>query len=315
MSLLIAESPLQVLPSLAVAIGLNEAMMLQQMHFWLNKTRHSHKGHKVFYKSVLDWQTEFPFWSESTIKRTLYSLKKQKLIFVWTNLQKRKIGDLPDRTNWFAVNYPEVDKLEPQNRPEKEVETSEVKMTSSMGSDCTIQSGQNDLLGEVKMTQPTETTKQENTNTKEIGDSEKNPSPDYPLPVVQAGKFFTVLENRTVLLPEVGNKFKTKAKTDRSQKVVIPDWIDFNLITEFIRYREGVANDHMTGRALSRLINDLSDFQTKGYYHTVALNDAMDKGWKSAYLPNHLKSGGHYSTPKGFDLDDTSWADNLQEVI
>ena len=34
--LLINENPLQVLPTLAVKIGLNEAMILQQMHYWLN---------------------------------------------------------------------------------------------------------------------------------------------------------------------------------------------------------------------------------------------------------------------------------------
>ena len=34
-NLLIEEPPLQVLPSLALAVGLNEAIILQQMHYWL----------------------------------------------------------------------------------------------------------------------------------------------------------------------------------------------------------------------------------------------------------------------------------------
>ena len=34
--LLIDEPPLQVLPSLALKIGLNEAIILQQVHYWLN---------------------------------------------------------------------------------------------------------------------------------------------------------------------------------------------------------------------------------------------------------------------------------------
>ena len=33
--LLIDEPPLMVLPSLAAVIGLNEAIMLQQIHYWL----------------------------------------------------------------------------------------------------------------------------------------------------------------------------------------------------------------------------------------------------------------------------------------
>ena len=35
-NLLTQEPPLQVLPSLAVAIGLNEAIVLQQVHYLLN---------------------------------------------------------------------------------------------------------------------------------------------------------------------------------------------------------------------------------------------------------------------------------------
>ena len=34
-NLLINESPLQVLPTLATYIGLNEAIFLQQVHYWL----------------------------------------------------------------------------------------------------------------------------------------------------------------------------------------------------------------------------------------------------------------------------------------
>lgn len=34
--LLINEPPLQVLPTLAKTIGLNEAIVLQQVHYWLN---------------------------------------------------------------------------------------------------------------------------------------------------------------------------------------------------------------------------------------------------------------------------------------
>ena len=37
--LLINEQPLQVLPSLAEAIGLNQAIALQQVHYWLENAR------------------------------------------------------------------------------------------------------------------------------------------------------------------------------------------------------------------------------------------------------------------------------------
>ena len=78
--LLINEPPLQVLPSLVKEIGLNEAIMLQQMHYWLLKSANEFTGVKWFYKTLEEWQTEFPFWSAMTIRRTLGSLEKQKII-------------------------------------------------------------------------------------------------------------------------------------------------------------------------------------------------------------------------------------------
>lgn len=75
--LLIEESPLQVLPTLAVAIGLNEAIVLQQIHF-LSKGRGGKTidGEHYVYNSYTGWQkTFFPFWSVDTVQRTFDSLE------------------------------------------------------------------------------------------------------------------------------------------------------------------------------------------------------------------------------------------------
>lgn len=98
--LLINEPPLQVLPSLAREIGLNEAIMLQQMHYWLIKSSHEFEGVKWFYKTLEDWQTEFPFWSTMTIRRTLTNLEKQKVIRIG-NFNKKKF----DKTKWYTIEY------------------------------------------------------------------------------------------------------------------------------------------------------------------------------------------------------------------
>lgn len=42
--LLINEQPLLVLPSLACEIGLNEALMLQQIHYWMNTSKKLLRG-------------------------------------------------------------------------------------------------------------------------------------------------------------------------------------------------------------------------------------------------------------------------------
>lgn len=108
--LLIDEPPLQVLPSLAREIGLNEAIMLQQIHYWLLKSGNEFEGAKWFYKTLEEWQTEFPFWSAMTIRRTLGSLEKQKIIKIG-NYNKKKF----DKTKWYTIDYQQVNRRCVQN--------------------------------------------------------------------------------------------------------------------------------------------------------------------------------------------------------
>ena len=108
--LLINEPPLQVLPSLAKEIGLNEAIVLQQMHYWLLKSANEFAGVKWFYKTLEEWQTEFPFWSAMTIRRTLGSLEKQKIIKIG-NFNKKKF----DKTKWYTIDYQRVNRRCVQN--------------------------------------------------------------------------------------------------------------------------------------------------------------------------------------------------------
>ena len=51
MNLLINESPLQVIPSLAMQVGLNAAILLQQLHFRSLISPNMRDGHKWVYKT------------------------------------------------------------------------------------------------------------------------------------------------------------------------------------------------------------------------------------------------------------------------
>lgn len=101
MNLLINEPPLQVLPSLAVKIGLNEAIVLQQAHYWLGKTSHIFDGFNWFYKTYDDWQMEFPFWSSRTVRRVINSLESQGYLISTSEYNKLPI----DKTKWYRINY------------------------------------------------------------------------------------------------------------------------------------------------------------------------------------------------------------------
>jgi predicted RNA-binding Zn-ribbon protein involved in translation (DUF1610 family) len=108
--LLINERPLVLLPQLATAIGLNEAVALQQIHYWLDTyekaetgtkdPRHYHDGQWWVYNTAEGWQKNFPFWSISTIRRTLDSLRERGLVQTG-NYNQRKY----DRTLWYTIDY------------------------------------------------------------------------------------------------------------------------------------------------------------------------------------------------------------------
>ena len=99
-SLLIDDYPILVLPKLATEIGLNEAIILQQMHYWTNKSNHIHDNKRWIYNSYKEWEQHFPFWSNATIRRTISSLEKQELVLVG-NYNKAGF----DKTKWYSINY------------------------------------------------------------------------------------------------------------------------------------------------------------------------------------------------------------------
>lgn len=104
--LLIDDYPIQVLPKLAEKIGLNEAIILQQIHYWLKTTKHFYDGKRWIFNSYPNWVKQFPFWSERTIKRIFTSLEKQELLFVG-NYNKAGF----DRTKWYSINYETLNEL------------------------------------------------------------------------------------------------------------------------------------------------------------------------------------------------------------
>jgi len=102
--LLLDDRPLVVIPELAVAIGLNNAIALQQVHYWVRINQRADKNFRVgyywTYNTYEAWREYFPFWSISTIKRIFMELEADGLI-VTGNYNRLAI----DRTKWYRVNY------------------------------------------------------------------------------------------------------------------------------------------------------------------------------------------------------------------
>lgn len=102
-ALLLRERPLVVLPGLAKAIGLNEAIAAQQVYWLQSNSRDARDGWVE--KNREEWVAEFPFWSSATIRRTFDSLVSQGLLSV------RKARPGFDQTRAFRLDEKAVLRL------------------------------------------------------------------------------------------------------------------------------------------------------------------------------------------------------------
>jgi len=139
MGLLYNFRPLIINPELAIRIGLNEAIVLQQIKYWLTETESGHKqdGREWVYNTYEEWQKQFPFWSVDTIKRTFRSLEKQGCVF-GEKLQKAQCN----HTKFYAINYGSSCLIEegkmPQSKGADSTVLEEGKMPQSKGADSTV---------------------------------------------------------------------------------------------------------------------------------------------------------------------------------
>jgi len=81
--MLLDERPLVLLPSLANAVGIAGAVVVQQVHFHLANPNNGriHDGEQWIFKTYEDWRKDdFPFWSERTIRRIFSTLEKGGMI-------------------------------------------------------------------------------------------------------------------------------------------------------------------------------------------------------------------------------------------
>lgn len=170
-TLLINEPPLQVLPTLAKTIGLNEAIILQQIHYWLdprlnkNICEEKHWVHNTF----AQWEQQFTFWSIPTIKRIIGSLEEAGLLLSFSPRDFH-------RTKYYAINYDLLNSTYLQDThacaeahegpsnicpkaPEHQVSRplyqndtiDSFKMISSKVSTCNYRSDQNDTIDRINL--------------------------------------------------------------------------------------------------------------------------------------------------------------------
>jgi len=105
--LLIPSNPLVVIPELAKEIGVGEAAIVQQIHYWLDQRINKNKrdGRLWVYNTYEDWQKQFPWMSIPTLKRKIQRLEALGLVV------SCNYNDNLSRTKWYTLNYEQIDSL------------------------------------------------------------------------------------------------------------------------------------------------------------------------------------------------------------
>ncbi|HEX5505959.1 MAG TPA: hypothetical protein VFW96_25300, partial [Thermomicrobiales bacterium] len=108
--LLIADRPLLVMPRLVALVGLNEAIVLQQVRYWLGDDLRPQvrDGRRWVYNSYRAWQERnFPFWQVDTVKRAFLSLERQGLLRSANYNRNRR-----NHTKWYTVDFDRLRELD-----------------------------------------------------------------------------------------------------------------------------------------------------------------------------------------------------------
>ncbi len=136
---LLDDTPIVVQPRLAELFkSLDEAAVLQQIHYWVSRSDKVHDGKKWTYNTMEDWLKQFPWiGSTRTLKRYFDDLVDKKILKVG-NFNKVKF----DRTKWYTIDYDAF--YDFVNRCGQNVQMEPDKSTESKQTNCPNPTGQND---------------------------------------------------------------------------------------------------------------------------------------------------------------------------
>lgn len=152
--LLINEPPLLVSPTLAQVIGLNEAIILQQIHYWLNNPkaegRIDEDGNKWIYNTYEQWHEDnFPFWSADKIQRIFLKLEELGVI-ISAQLDAKK----RDMTKFYRIDYDKLCAMDDSFlRPSNTAKVNDVKMNQRLPETTTPLSIENAIFADQPITE------------------------------------------------------------------------------------------------------------------------------------------------------------------
>ena len=216
--LLFNEEPITINRLAAKVLGLNEAIVVQQVHYWLEINRKAkinlYDNRTWTYNTYEKWQNEnFDFWSTRTVMRIFVNLF-DKGIFIRGNYNKKKY----DKTTWVSIDYDKLDEILEKYERNVGISTKCQVVTKEE----TLEFQQSDNLSpsivtschQAKCQVVTNYTRDYTENNTEISittQSEQN------VPVVETNK--ELIESKTHLLLDSKNKIDKVAKWNKDRLV------------------------------------------------------------------------------------------------
>lgn len=240
--ILSTQSNLVINSELAVKIGLNEAIVLRQIYYWLEINeklkRNYYDGKYWSYNTMENWRKEnFPWWSTKTVERAFKNLVNSGLV-ITGNYNK----DSRDRTKWYSIDE---DVLEKILKDTVEISTS----------DCPCANRQNDEMHTDNSTEALpETTYREhyteNTDKDFIlsNKEKKTLSKNYKGSKTSATNNINILNinnipSRTTEQKEVYRKQKQKNRSEKYRDEDVPQ-ILYNKFNSLYGEQENILEDH-----------------------------------------------------------------------
>lgn len=130
---------------LALVLGdLNEAIVLNQLNYWLGINKKAGKNfiddRYWVYNSYSDWKAnDFPYWSEKTIQRTFTRLESKGIV-ISANYNKLAI----DKTKWYTINTKKLQELVDKFNSDEDRMTNRQDNMTDRQDRMTCREGQND---------------------------------------------------------------------------------------------------------------------------------------------------------------------------
>lgn len=130
---------------LALVLGdLNEAIVLNQLNYWLEINKKADKNfiddRYWVYNSYSDWKAnDFPYWSEKTIQRTFTRLESKGIV-ISANYNKLAI----DKTKWYTINAKKLQELVDKFNSDEDRMTNRQDNMTDQQDRMTCREGQND---------------------------------------------------------------------------------------------------------------------------------------------------------------------------